>query len=116
MQEMEGHKPFFPFCQIWDGWNRIKICQPSSYIPIGHKLICESIQNIVDKGMQSSEFGPDLFDPEVPLSPLSGEKDEFDFDTLKLTNKLNLQKKHFSRMAINWEKEQIFNVHNQTMA
>ncbi len=54
-------------------------------IPIGNKPICSSIKNVVNGGMQSSKFGPDVFDSDIPKSK-SGGKERFNFDTLKLSN------------------------------
>ncbi len=45
--------------------------------------------------MQSSEFGPDVFDPEVPRSLSSGGKDEFDFNVMNLTNIAHPMKETF---------------------
>ncbi len=44
----------------------LKFVNQVSGIPIGNKPICLSVRNVIDGGLQSSIFGPDVFDPEVP--------------------------------------------------
>ncbi len=71
-------------------------CYQYQWIPIGNAPICSPVSNVIIGGMQSSIFGSDVFDLEVPRSLSSGGKDKFDGDTLKLSNIADPAKKFLS--------------------
>lgn len=44
----------------------LKFVNKVSSIPIGNKPVCSSVRNVIDGGLQSSIFEPDVFDHEIP--------------------------------------------------